>query len=266
MKPFKQRFNSILTLVKSVTTKYTTIRILLYVVFIQLLLPVNGCNDEILLSRRISEPVKVDANLADWTENTFVSMENDSILLAAANDDRYYYLAGKILDRRIGRAFAVSGMMLVINPDGEQEKNLQMDFTFPGTKHININKGGFFQALDETEKDTLLKNLQPLLNGVSVIDTSTLRSLVFTDSANADFQGKMAISDNQLLFELKIPIQIAQYFSEFKSLDANSMFCLRPGTVRRFERMRGFRGRGGFAENETDDFTQWFRIKANAYE
>ena len=190
----------------------------------------SGCDDTEIKSKRISNPIVVDGNLKEWGDNTFTSFEDNSFKLAALNDKSFYYLGCEILERKIGRIFALSGITLVINPDGDKKKSIEMNFTYPGTKQIDYNKAGFFQVLRGDQKIKVLRNLEPLNNAVCVIDTGELKSLFFTESEDADFQGKIRISDNKLFFEIKIPIQINNYFETFNSLNKQSMFCLTPGT------------------------------------
>jgi len=154
-----------------------------------------------------------------------------------------------------------------------------MNFKYPGRKQVDYEKGGFFSVLMGDQKIKVLKNLEKINNSVFVFDTTELKSFAFNES-DADFQGKMKISDNKLLFEIKIPIQVNKYFESYKSLNEESLFCLKPGNLREQifgytmqmnnnpnERKENINGKQrGIDKSKPPNLQYWFSIKADTYE
>jgi hypothetical protein len=258
------------------------IRIVLYFIVLSMIILIIGCNETEIKSKPLerSKEITVDGNLNEWDKNIFSSID-DKLKIAACNDNKFYYLCGEVLDKSIGKTFALSGITLLINPEGDKKNNIEMNFKYPGRKQINYEKGGFFRMLMGNQKIKVLRNMEKLNDAVFLFDTTELKSYAFTESEDADFQGEMRITDNKLLFELKIPFQFNKYYKSYPPLSDKSFFCLKPGSLRgqmfSFPSMMNNysegkkdnqRGRpGGFDKVESPQSLQyWFSIKTNNYE
>lgn len=255
--------------------------ILLFFVFAISMLT-NGCNENELKSKSLIQDlnhITVEGSLNEWDKDIFVSVE-DKIKIAAYNDDKFLYLGGEFLDRSIGRIFALSGMTLIINPNGDKKNNIEMNFNYPGKKQIDYEKGGFFRVLSGDQKIKVLRNLKKINDAVFVFNTTELQSFAFNESVDADFLGKIKITENKLFFELKIPIKFNKYFKSYNSLNERSLFCLTPGSRRELAfgipmqmgnnpvaKKENIKGKQlGFERNEVQRFQYWFSIKADSYE
>jgi hypothetical protein len=258
------------------------IRIVLFFIDISMLILTIGCNETEIKSKSLiqgSKEITVDGNLNEWDKNIFISLD-DKLKIAAYDDDKFYYLSGEILDKSIGRTFALSGITLLINPEGDKKNNIEVNFKYPGRKQIDYEKGGFFRVLSGDQKIRVLRNLEKINDAVFVFDTTELKSFAFTESEDADFQGKMKIADNKLLFELKIPFQFNKYFESYNVLNEKSLFCLTHGSRRApafgfpmqtgnnpEEKKENIKGRQRESDlNSPQSLQYWFSIKTECNE
>ena len=100
--------------------------------FLLLLALINGCTSTLQLVSRWSEnPVRMDANLGDWTDST-VFIERDGIRYGVANDGEFLYLCLLSSKPNLGRQIVFRGMTIWFDPNGGEKKTIGIRFPIGG--------------------------------------------------------------------------------------------------------------------------------------
>ncbi|MDP4191980.1 MAG: hypothetical protein Q8858_10475 [Bacteroidota bacterium] len=182
----------------------------------------TGCGTSEMTIPRRDKIIAIDGKLDEWKLSDFKQYENGKLNISATYDDNFIYLAGQCNDRSIGRMFALHGLKIYIDPEGKNDKSLEMDIFYSGERKFDFTKGNFFASLTEDQKVRAEKEIAKIDDGVIVIDKNDIQSKIFIKDDSTSFSGQMRISENLLTFELKIPRNIHSYFTGYQDIKLNS--------------------------------------------
>lgn len=245
-----------------------------FIPFISGLALFSGCKEIVLYQSKVNSPVKIDGKIQEWNDKDFVSLEDSIAKLGYTKDEKYIYISGITTNKDIIRQAVFAGLTLYIDPSGEENKDLQMDVKFPRSKRIDYYKGGFFAALSDNQKKTVLQKIDSLKLGVTVTDVKTNKTINFPEGRDNAFAGKMYSSRDTLMFEVKIPIAINELFPAKQPLTGRSVFGITslPMVVSGFanragpynmmgdDRMNGGERRREEEVRQPDKLEVWFKI------
>jgi hypothetical protein len=183
-----------------------------------LLLALSGCNDESVKSSPVANPPRIDGDLAEWQNVPVRVFEEKNIAVGALQDARYLYVAGRSADEQINRMIARRGITIWIDPDGGDRKDLEMHYPSSGYAMPDPTRGGFWQAMSDSQRERAFKRLEGMRNGVLVIDKRGVDSRIFSPDSGEGFSAATAEARGILTFEVRIPLRLEEYFPKVGSI------------------------------------------------
>ena len=211
-----------------------------------LVLLLSGCKQEEIRSTWTQLPPKVDGSMEDWQNSPLAVFEDEHLALGVRNDSNYLYLAGRIADASVQRITARSGMTFWVDPDGGESQDIEIHFPATSYGIQDQTRGGFWQSMTEEQKERARKRTEDIGTGVLVVDKRNVESRVYPASGPAGFAAGIVQSTGFLSFEVRIPLNIPNYFSGLSPLGKNGKVGvgMMLGSARG-EVFRGSRGGGG---------------------
>ena len=186
--------------------------------FIVMFLALSGCNDEAVRSGRVAIPLRIDGALSEWESVPVKIFPEKNVAIGALRDDRFLYVAARCADPDLNRQIGRRGITMWIDPDGGEHKDLELHFPASGYALPDPTRGGFWQAMSDSQRERAFRHLEGMRNGVLVIDRRNVDSRIFSPDSGDGFGAATAESNGILTFEVRIPLHPEQYFPEYSSL------------------------------------------------
>jgi hypothetical protein len=125
-----------------------------------------------------------------------------------------------------------SGVTIWLDPEGEHRKDLEFQFPAETGATANLDRGGFWEALTDTQKERARKQLSEMHRGVLVLDERSGNSIVYKPGNVEGIEGKIAATPKFVSFEARIPMQIERCFPAFRGMTPGGMvrICLEIGS------------------------------------
>lgn len=218
-----------------------------------------GCGGEEVQSTWAHTPLTIDGNIDDWKEASSVVFKDEHLALSVENDSAYLYISGRISDEEAARGIERVGITLWVDPEGGTSKDLEIHFPVGRSVEFHQARAGFWEALTEDQKARAFKGIDEMRKGILVIDNRSIMSHIFPAQGAAGFSAGVGESSGIATFEVRIPIDLREYFPSLASASANKKIGLGiqfgetrgvagddMGSGGRGTGPRGGRGRGGF--------------------
>ncbi|MBI4811555.1 MAG: hypothetical protein HY800_09000, partial [Ignavibacteriales bacterium] len=196
------------------------------ILFLAMITVLTGCNEKVIQSVYVHSPLRIDAELNEWDARYFTSLIEKKIAISTMNDSINLYLAVRCVDPELIRVIEQSGITIWLDPDDNQSKDFE--FHYPASRYsvVNQTRGGFWQAMTDSQKQRASKKLMNMGSGILVIDKREINSHVFSPDSNRSFLAATTESNGILLFEIRIPLHIENIFPKFISLSEKDRISL----------------------------------------
>ncbi len=206
----------------------------------------SSCNEKEVQSSWARSSVTVDGNMEEWKDDPLLVFTDEHLALGVKNDSKYIYLAGRIADAALQRVAQRLGVTFWVDPDGGDNQDLEIHFPASSLGLLNQARGGFWQSMTEEERAKARERMDETREGLLVIDKRNNDSRVFAANSSEGFAAGQRNSEGLFSFELRLPIQVQQYFRGFNELGKEGKvgIGIKVGASRP-EGMRGFRPEGG---------------------
>jgi len=185
------------------------------------LLGITGCQTYHLQSAWTDQPPRIDGQLNDWDSTRFRDVGNRAMAVAAVNDGRYLYMAGRITDPDISRFLAMFGLTLWIDPHGGKRKRVELRVPAAAATAFDAARGGFGESLTPEQHTRVENHLDSLRRGVMVQNGADDRYRVLP-AGDAEFRVGVARGDDGgALYEIRIPLAFQANFLSYRLPDRN---------------------------------------------
>ncbi len=197
-----------------------------------ILLLLSGCGEEEIQSTWACSSVIIDGQLKEWSDGSLTHFDDKRLALGAQNDSAYLYLAAQIADEKLQRLVTMGGITLWIDPSGRKNKDLEMHLPAWQRGALDPSRGGFWQVMSDDQKAKAQIQIEEMCGGVLIVDKQSIQSRAFPKGSTSGFAGAMSISGGILSFEIRIPIHIQEYFSNYTALGTKSKVGITLGRSR----------------------------------
>jgi hypothetical protein len=187
-------------------------------ILLSLFLVLSGCRDEAVRSALVETPPHIDGDLSEWQNVPVRIFEEKNIAIGALQDSRFLYLAARSADQEINRLIGRRGIMMWIDPDAGERKDLELHYPASGYAMPDPTRGGFWDAMTGEERDRAYRKLEGMRTGVLVIDKRGIDSRIFAPDSSEGFAAASTESKGILTFEVRIPLHPEQYFPAYSPL------------------------------------------------
>ncbi len=158
-----------------------------------------GCGGMVLSSNWISEKIKVDGKIDDWSELKTVYFEEEAVSLGIANDSTMLYLMFRTRNEIFARSIRMFGLRLKLKP--KIDDGLSMNILYRGGDFVTIPAlQGYEQKPNRGMQET---------GGVEQFTVSIKKRLSEMEIATDGSNGPSVSSDTSMTFyayELGIPL------------------------------------------------------------
>ncbi|MBN1560156.1 hypothetical protein JW998_07885 [candidate division KSB1 bacterium] len=170
------------------------------------------CKKLTLNSQWASEPVTADGEITEW--DSALSYDEDlNVSYGIQNDDHSLYVALVTADQELQRHMMMSGLVLWLDADGGQEK--EIGFKFPRglmergmpARHVMAAMRNP-EGMDEAQFDALI---QQNFRDLQIVDARNQNLAIYTlhDAKQHNIQFKLKYSQGRLIYELCLPLDCA---------------------------------------------------------
>jgi hypothetical protein len=207
------------------------------------LVVLTGCSVQRIQSNWAINSPTIDGDLGEWKGASLVVFKDAQVSIAVGNDSSYLYIGGRIANTEIQRAIGQSGVVLWLDPGNGKEKDLELRFPVFKAARTDLNRGGFWEGLNDEQKAKAQEELKEMGKGVLVIDKKRVQSHVYKEGDAEGFAGVVIESRGIVSFEARIPLRIQKDFPEFAEMHPGTSVTIGVGSS---EPVRSSSGAPGF--------------------
>jgi hypothetical protein len=184
-------------------------RSLIFLLFPLLIL---GCGSTKITSTFLTNTIKIDGNVDEWPKTAPVILADSSITVRAANDRQNIYLAIETNDPEYMLDFQHSGITFWVDLYGGKGKQVEAHFPAGLYASFDRNRGGFWQSLNQQEKEQATEKISQLARGILVINRANDRFQDFPADNPTGFAAAYTRNRKLAIMELRIPLQFQEPF------------------------------------------------------
>jgi len=179
-----------------------------------------GCGDKEVQSTWVRAPLTIDGKLDDWKDAPSVVFDDEHFGLSVENDSAYLYVSGRTSDAAVAQAIGRIGITLWVDPEGGSNKDLEIRFPVGRAADFRQARGGFWESLTDDQRKRASNEMDEVRKGMLVIDNRSITSRTYPARGATGFAAGVGESSGITSFEVRIPINLQEYFSELNSLGA----------------------------------------------
>lgn len=239
-----------------------------------------ACGDRQLKFRWADPAPAMDGSLDDWPAGSLTEVAGKNIEYGACNDHESIYIGMRIKKDSLSAGILNRGLVVFLDAEGTGSTDLELHIPAWQPGEVDPDLGGFLQAMDEHQQDTVKARLERMRRDILCMDRKNHKTMLLACGAGCRFEPGIQETENWLAFELRMPVRIQDAIPGAGSLRDNSRIGFkikrkRPGMIRIVRDPYGDRRsfspagdnyrsggmRGG--ERSYDEGTQeiWFRVQ-----